>query len=361
MKILFVIQGLRSGGAERVMSLLCNSLSQRGHEVVLAITETMEDFAYEISPMVEIVDVTTKTGSVKKNRIKQIKNLRRLYKKRKPDVVVSFITRTNICAVLAGIGLRTPVILSERNNPAVDPASHSTRKLRDIVYPLADGYVFQTRFAKECFPEKIQNKSVVIFNPVSDTVTGVLPSVRQKRIIAVGRLEDQKNIPMMIRALARVLPQYQEYYADIFGTGSLEGLLQTKIDEIDLQNRIHLRGFTSKAIQEMADSEIYVMTSNFEGMPNALMEAMCVGCACISTDAPAYGARELIVDGENGFLIPVNDEEALVEKLNTLLSERTMVENFGKKAKEVYINFNTEAIVNQWLAYIERVRGVKHE
>lgn len=357
MTILFVIQGIRSGGAERVMSLLCNNLSQRGNKIILAITETMEEFAYQVSPLVNVVDATARTGNAKRSRVKQIRNLRKLYKERKPDVVVSFITRTNICAIVAGVGLKTPIIISERNNPMVDPASKSTRMLRDVVYPLADGFVFQTQYARECFSASIQRKSVVIFNPVSEAVAGVNTSDRQKRIIAVGRLESQKNVSMMIRALARVLPKHHEYHVDIFGTGGLAEQLQNEIDNLGMQERICLRGFTANSIQEMAASEVYLMTSNFEGMPNALMEAMCVGCACISTDAPAYGARELIKDVENGFLIPVKDEEALVEKLNVLLSDPIMVQSFSQKSKEVYANFNTEAIVDQWLAYIERVRG----
>lgn len=361
MTILFVIQGMRSGGAERVMSLLCNNISQRGNKVILAITETMEDFAYQVSSSVDVIDVTAKTGNAQKTRMKQIQNLRKLYKERKPDVVVSFITRTNICAVIAGLGLNIPIIVSERNNPKVDPASKATRKLRDIVYPFADGFVFQTQFAKDCFPYGIQRRATVIFNPVSDVVTEVSASKRHKRIIAVGRLEPQKNYTMMLRGLAKVLPKHPGYYVDIWGTGGLSKQLQNDIDNLGMQKRINLRGFTTNSIQEMADSEVYLMTSNFEGMPNALMEAMCVGCACISTDAPAYGARELINDGENGFLIPVNDEVALVEKLDAILSNPTMIQEFSQKAKDVYIKFNTEAIVDQWLTYIERIRGGKHK
>lgn len=357
MTILFVMQGMRSGGAERVMSLLCNNLSQRREKVILAITETMDDFAYKVSSSVEIVDITARAGNVKKARIKQIRNLRKLYKERKPDVVVSFITRINICAIIAGLGIKIPIIISERNNPMVDPASKSTRKLRDIVYPFANGYVFQTEFAKECFSERIQKESEVIFNPVSDTVVEVDAASRKKRIIAVGRLEPQKNYSMMLQSLAKVLPKYPDYYVDIFGIGGLAKQLQKEIDTLGMQERIYLRGFTANVIQELADSEVYLMTSNFEGMPNALMEAMCVGCACISTDAPAYGARELIKDGENGFLVPVNDESALTKKLDILLSSPEMIQNFGQIAKKVYANFKTETIVDQWLAYIERVRG----
>ena len=316
----------------------------------------MEQFAYSLSPKIEIVDVTNQAGSVVGSRMKQILGLRKLYRQQKPDVVVSFITRTNICAILAGIGVDVPVIVSERNNPMVDPASRSTRKLRNLVYPLADGFVFQTKFAKECFPASIQNRSAVIFNPVSNSVMDTSAVVKRKRIIAVGRLEPQKNYSMMLRALARILPKYPKYCVDIFGLGGLFQKIQSEIDEMGMSGRVVLRGFSSRTIAEMAESEIYLMTSDFEGMPNALMEAMCVGCACISTDAPAYGARELIRDGDNGFLIPVNDEQALCRKLESLLSNPLKIKEFGEKAREVYSCFNVEAVVDQWLAYVESVR-----
>lgn len=357
MRLLFVIQGMRSGGAERVMSLLCSKATEKGHKVYLAITETMKDFAYELLPDVEIIDATSKENNVGTSRWAQIKALRAIYMDKKPDAVISFITRTNICAVLAGVFLDVPIVVSERNNPMVDPASKRTRMLRDLVYPLADGYVFQTQYAKECFSMKIQNRSVVIFNPVSDVVQNELNRAKDKRVIAVGRLEPQKNYSMMIQALSKVLPNHSAYHVDIFGTGGLHEQLQQEIDEVGMNDRIVMRGYTNQSIAEMARSEVFLMTSDFEGMPNALMEAMCVGCACISTDSPAYGARELIKDGENGYLIPVGDEMTLVERLEKILGDPVRLQEFGKRAKAVYYKFNADAIVDSWLAYIEQVRS----
>lgn len=355
MKIVCFIQGLKSGGAERVMSVLCNSMADKGHEVVLGITEKMDDIAYSISEKVQIKDITVGSGSVVTRRFRSIKNMRRLMRAEKPDVVISFITRTNVYAILASRFLNVPVIVSERNDPRVDPKGKIMRVARKLIYPFANGIVFQTSYAKDCFCKRIRKKSTVIFNPVSDEVLAIdIDKPRDKKIITVCRLEPQKNVEMLIDAY-NGLSRECGYDLEIYGVGNLHEKLDNKIKSMGLESKVRLMGYTPKAIEEMARSEIFVLPSNYEGMPNALIEAMCVGCVCIATDAPAYGAREFIISEKNGILIEVGDTKGLTSALQRVMSDEKLRKEFGENAKEVYKNVATDKIVYRWLEYIDRV------
>lgn len=355
MKIVFFIQGMKSGGAERVMSVLCNSMADKGHKVVLGITETMDDMAYPISEKVDVKDIIPGKGSVIARRMSSIRNMRRLIKSENPDVVISFITRTNLCVIMASRFLKVPVIISERNDPRVDPKSMSTRLARKLLYPLSKGWVFQTGYAKEYFGKRIKQKSEVIFNPVSDEVlkcNKALP--RNKTIVTVCRLEPQKNVNMLIDAFDRISNDC-DYNLEIYGTGSLHDLLDDKIKHMGLENRVKLMGYTSRAIEVMAQAEIFVLSSDYEGMPNSLIEAMCVGCACIATDAPAYGAREFINDGKNGILVKVGDTQGLASAMKRVIDDENLRKEFHQNAKEVYKNVASDKIVYRWLEYIDRI------
>lgn len=357
MKVLFLIQGLRSGGAERVASVLCNAMTERGIDVTLGLTEQTDNIAYDINERIELLDLSCHTGSAIKNRLLSIRKLRSLYKERKPDLVISFITRTNLCAILAGLGMGVPVIVSERNDPAVDPRSRSTRFLRSLLYPLASGLVFQTSYAQNYFGQSVQKKSTVIFNPISDDVLKVdRDGLREKKIILVGRLNKQKNISMLIQAFSRIHQNFPDYHVEIYGEGEERDSLQDEINGLQLAEKIHLMGFTKNIIPILASTEIFVLCSDYEGMPNALMEAMCAGCACISTDAPAYGARELVEHGVNGLLVGVGDVDALAKALSRMLIDDEARLLMAKMARNVQQRLDTEEILDQWLGFMASVK-----
>ena len=355
MKLLFVIQGLHSGGAERVMSVLCNTFADQGISVILALTEQNDNFAYEINSAVRIVDVTSTGGTALVSyRSDNIRKLRTLYQTEKPDAVISFITRTNICAILAGLGLNIPIIISERNNPVVDPRSRKTRLLRDLLYPLAAGCVFQTEFAMNCFPSKVKRSSEVIFNPVSADIKEIdLNQPRGKKIVSICRLNKQKNIPLLIRSFANIHNKFPGYCMEIYGEGEERKHLEEMINHLGISEKCRLMGHTSHPMEILARSQIFALSSDYEGMPNALIEAMCAGCACVSTDSPAYGARDLIHNQENGLLVSVGDEQEFTEALESLLLDNEKREQFGIKARDVIKKVDTDVITEKWLAFIK--------
>lgn len=353
MKILFFIQGMKGGGAERVMSILCNTFSENGHKVILGITETMDDMAYELRDAVTIRDLTISGGNVIVRRLKSLRKMRSLIKEEKPDVVISFITRTNIIAIVAGAFLKIPVIISERNDPGLDPRSKATRFIRNIVYPFCDGCVFQTEYAREYFKGRLKKKSEIIPNPVTAEVLKWNEVKKAKRIVAACRLEPQKNIDMLLRAFSKVAKENEEYILEIYGKGSLEEHFRELISELGIEHRARLMGHSSDIIRIMSESEIFVLSSDYEGMPNSLIEAMCVGCACIATDAPAYGARQFISNGENGLLVRVRDEDGMASALKRLVTEYELRQKLGDNARLVQEMVDVSVIADSWLNYIE--------
>lgn len=355
MKLLFVIQGLRSGGAERVMSALCNTFACQGIDVILALTEQSDSFAYEIDQAVKIEDITSIDGSgLINSRYKNIRELRRLYKEEKPDAVISFITRTNICAIIAGLGLNIPIIISERNNPVVDPSSRKTRLLRDLLYPLASGCVFQTEFAMNFFPEKVKRKSKVIFNPVSADIKALdLNQSREKKIVSICRLNKQKNLPLLIHSFANIHNKFSDYCLEIYGEGEEKNNLEELIVHLGINKKCHLMGHTGNPMGVLAKSQIFALSSDYEGMSNALIEAMCAGCACVSTDSPAYGARDLIENQENGLLVPVGNEREFTIALESLMTDSEKRERFGINARKLIKKVDLSLITEEWLTFIK--------
>lgn len=356
MKIMFFIQGMKSGGAERVVSVLCNGLADKGHQVVLGLTETTETVAYSLHEKLVIKDVTSKKGNVFRRRLLGIKKMRRLIKEERPDVVISFITRTNIYAIIAAMGTRVPVIISERNDPARDPKSRFTKALRNIVYPLCDGCVFQTGYAREYFGKRLATKSVVIPNPVSgEVVVKGNNERREKRVVCACRLEPQKNVDMLIEAFCLAIKEDKEYRLEVYGTGSLKDSLTTKIKKLKLEDKVVLKGYAANVIEIMSQSEIFALSSDYEGMPNALIEAMCVGCACVATDSPAFGAREFIINGENGILVRVGDAKAMAEALKRMMSDNDFRRKCGSNAQKVYERVEANTIIDLWIEYINNI------
>ena len=355
MKLIFIIQGMQSGGAERVMSILCNTYVRQGHSIILGLTENAQKSVYELDSRIKLVDLTDSTCNkrVSSKRFRSILQMKKLFQTEKPDVVISFITRTNICAVIAGRLSGIPVIISERNDPAVDPKSKTTRTLRDIIYPFANGCVFQTEYALNYFKKSVKNRGKVIFNPVSTDMYSVdNKKKRNKRIVALCRLNSQKNLPMLINAFKKADEMFPGYCLEIYGEGEEQESLKSIINKLKLQNKIILKGHTSQPLQILAESEIFALSSNYEGMPNSLIEAMCMGCACVATDSPAYGARELIKDGKNGLLVKVGDESAFAEALYLLMKDDNKRKELSRCALLVEKRVNADNITSQWMDFI---------
>jgi glycosyltransferase involved in cell wall biosynthesis len=356
MKILFVIGDLKYGGAERVVTNLVNSLCEYEHNIyVLVFNDGETD--YKISNKAKIIIANKNTRNKFTTFFSTIKYIRRLLKEVKTDVVVSFLSDNNIYTLISSLGLKKKIIISERNDPHKTPSQWYYRFLRKIMYPLSNGFVFQTDDAKKYFPKKIQNKSVIIENPVALHSKDFkdIYNDSPRNIVTVGRLSKQKNQLMLINVFSRLIKLYPEISLTIYGVGELKNQLKAAIHENNLKSKIILMGKERDLISKLKDYDLFVLNSNFEGIPNALLEAMSVGLPCISTDCPIGGPRSLIDDQINGILIPVQDEDKLFEAIKKVIDTKNLAQNLGTEAKKVNIKYNIEKITFKWLEYIESI------
>lgn len=363
MRIVCYVSSLSGGGAERVMSVLANGLSDRGHDVIL-VTEYSTPNEYALLPGVKR-RLLSNAGKPLETRgvlnvIKRTLRLRKLCHASGADILVSFIWRTNAKAILATRFLKTKNLVSVRNDPRVAYGGKVGAALAKFLYSMADGCVFQTKEARAWFPANIQEKSRIILNPISDAFYDILPvPMQEKRIVTCGRLAKQKRFDLLIDAFHKVCDEFPEYKLEIYGVGALQETLQAQIDKLGRQDRICLMGRSHDVPNTIKTASLFVLSSDYEGLPNALMEAMVLGLPVISTDCSGGGARALIDDGVDGLIVPCGDVDALAAAVRKSLSDLDAAKQRGEKAAEKAKSFSTENIVAQWEAYIAEIVNKK--
>lgn len=351
-KLIVSIATLGSGGAERVLSVLSSSLADSFGSVQYVLWEGGEPF-YPIDKRVKIVSLPEISGKLGRNR--QMTTFRRFIKQERPDLVLSFLTPYNMLVLLFTIGLKQKVVISERTDPKRLLAGGKVGLwLRDCLYRRAEGILTQTDYAKSCYDEKFAGKTKVIYNPVtmSDEQVGMaLRTPKEHVFVTAGRLEPVKDQTTMIGAFAQFHLSHPDYRLIIYGEGPMRESLQKVIEERGLQNAVTLAGRTNDLWNKIASAEAFLLTSEYEGMSNALIEAMCLGLPVISTKVA--GATDLVKDGENGFLIDVHDRDSLSERMNCLAEDAELRERMGDKASVVYDLVRQDKINEQWVDYLK--------
>lgn len=366
MRLALFLGLLHGGGAQRVACLLADDLAAAGHEVRLF----HHDFEPSPPPfpLSEAVDlrrlplnrpVGGKLAAMWR-LVRDARELRRNLKEYAPDVVVSFLVQANVLTVLASLGLGLPVVLTELCHPAHDSIGRGFGTLRRWAYPRADQVVVQTRDMERWFAERIPCRLRVIPNPVPrpKDLTARKGAGGRWRILAAARLTYQKNLDLLVRAFARVAAKHPDWDLVIYGQGEDWPLLEGLVAEKGLADRVSLPGWTSEFTQRLAESDIFVLSSRYEGLPMALAEAMALGLACVSTDCPS-GPADLIQAGVDGLLVPNEDEEALAEALDRLMSEPELRALLGAKAREVAQRFSRERVLAMWESCLDEALATK--
>lgn len=341
MKVAIQINGIAGGGSERFAVLLANGLSDQGYAVTL-LTGPRQPDEYEVRGTVNRVELFHGQKIPVSSLI-----LRHYLIGHQIDVCVAIGIVANLTAALANIMLKTRMILCERNAPKEDHLSWKSKLLRKLLYRRGDAFVFQTPDARAFYSESIQRKGVVIPNPVKEGLPR-RSGVARKEIVAVGRLRPQKNYPLLLKAFSKVYQKHSDYQLRIFGKGNglseLMGLAQT----LGINQAVTFEGFRTDVHQAMVDSDIYVMSSDFEGMPNALLEAMAMGFPVVSTDCPCGGPRMLIKDRENGLLTMVGDVDDLASAINLLIEEPDLKQTCASHALHLNEEYALREIIVKW-------------
>lgn len=358
MKILFNLGTLRKGGAERVVANLSNYLAENNNDVSIVISVEKQSY-YKLNNNVKLYGLDRKKASnnfLIKN-ISRLKRLNHIVRTIKPDIIISFLPEPSYRVLaLKLFNKKLKVIVSVRNDPKIEYKTKINRIVMKILYPLADGFVFQTKEAKEYFSKKIQQKSVIIPNPIDKKIIQrkVYTGKKEKKIVAVGRLVEQKNHELLINAFNLVKDQIPEYNLIIYGEGSLREKLQEQIERLNLKERVFLPGNVDNIADKIENASLFVLSSNYEGMPNALMEAMALGLICISTDCPCGGPRFLIENNVNGYLINVGKEKELANKIKEIIVDKKQeeLEEVSNNARKKMLQMSEEKIGEIWFKYI---------
>lgn len=353
MKIMTVGYLHGSGGAERQIILLSNQLVGLGHDVTLCVLNENKS-PYTIDEKVRMIDLCNEEGTGRLRIWRRYKAFRRAVKKVRPDVIVNYNLQSAYFCLGISKKARGKVVYSERGDPYDKEYSGLLGKIRDLTVAHMDGLVFQSEGARDFFPNKVKEKSVVIHNSVNVPQEKYpMPAVREKRIINVGRLHPQKNQKLLIDAFAKIAPDFPEYNVDIYGDGQLRDELQQQIDSLNLHGRIRLNASRKDIFDCIYKASLFVLTSDYEGMPNALMEAMALGLPCISTDCRPGGARTLIEQGVNGYIVHCGDKDALAQVMKQLLNASEVSERMSCEARKLGISHSNESIFNKWDSFIK--------
>lgn len=356
MKILFYISTICNGGAARVMTNIANELSMNGHDCTLA-TTFKADEEYALGDRVKRVyfyDEKPSGGWLIKN-YKIVKKLRGLVLICHPDILVSFLAEPCFRAAIATIRTNTKTVLSVRNDPNWEFKGLGRALLAKYLFRRVDGVVFQTEDAKSWFPKSIQKKGRIIFNAVKSDFYNVILPEYQSGIVATGRLSKQKNHALLIKAFARIADSISDNLT-IYGAGNSTHLYELA-NNLGVGHRVFLPGQTMDVINSIKNAKLYVMSSDFEGMPNALMEAMAMGLPCISTDCPCGGPRVLFKGSIQHYLTPVNDVDTLSERMLELLQNDELRKSHGKQCKEAAYDFMPEVINREWEDYLNYINN----
>lgn len=354
MKIAFFIEHIAGGGAERVLTNLANLFAEHGHDCIM-ITTLRRDDEYCLCSRVRryVTEPKGYHGNRYVGTLRRLRALRTVLRRERPEFLISFLNSALYHGVLTTRGLCTKSVISVRNDPNFDYPNLLSRTLAKFLLALSEGAVFQTIDAQKWFPLSLQRKSTIIYNPIGQDFYRVKYSPQDKSVVAVGRLSSQKNYKFLIGAFAKFYQSHHDWVLRIYGAGEQRNILQGMIDKLNLSEVITLCGRAADVPSVVSKSAIYVMTSDFEGAPNALMEAMAVGMPCISSDCPCGGPRMLIVDGENGFLYRVGDEADFIGKLTLLADDERTRLRVSREAKIKAEDFTAERVYEAWYDYLK--------
>lgn len=351
--IAFVLPGLRAGGSEHIVSLLCNHFSRSGWTVSLfAFEDAGASPYYPHDPAVSVRQLGHPVGRLPVLQaavtvINRVRALRRALASARPDLVVSFLTRTNVVSVLAARPLRIPVIVSERNNPAMQHPGAFWSALRRYAYARAHGLVTMTEGAMKYFPKVMRRRQWVIPNPTYAPVGMDGPRPCGRQIVAVGRLVPQKGFDLLLEAFARAAPRIPGWSLVIWGEGPERARLEAQRDALGLGDRVAMPGVTQEHGAWLREADIFVLSSRFEGWGIVVGEAMAAGIPTISFDC-RWGPGEMISDGISGLLVPDCDVPALGEAIAALCADPEQRRRLSEAARISSQRFTIDRILIEW-------------
>ena len=394
-KVIMVMPHMVGGGAERVAAQIMNKLNERGYDTrfILTSAKKNEVVRSDLNEKTELILLTEEmkaetTGqkldhlperaystilgklyekqnkyvpaSIGKATIdwqyhREIKWLRS-YLKQNPDMTVIVFLQPSIPMVLlAAQGLPNKVIISERADPNRLMKKRYGKPFIEKYYTRADAAVFQTEDAKSVYPEAISKKGTVIFNPLKDNLPQPYHGERNKNITTFCRISNQKNLPLLVEAFSQVHSKHPEYTLRIIGDAPNEEgrevlqAIDQQLDKLNLKESVKLEPFMKNVHEAVIKDCMYVNSSDYEGISNAMLEAMAIGMPVVCTDCPIGGAKATITDGENGLLVPIQNAEALASAMNRMIEDNELADKLSHNASQIREELSLDKITEKWM------------
>ena len=277
--------------------------------------------------------------------------LRRTIRKIKPDAVLSFLTQTNILTVLATRGLATHTAISERNDPRLQRHRPRVEFMRRVVYPWADVVTANSKGALDALQAFVpEEKLAFLPNPLAEQPSSETFAFTAPTVITVGRLVEQKGIDVLLAAWAKVAASLPGWRLALVGDGPLADELKEQAGKLGVEDSVDWVGHVSDPFPLLRGAKLFVMTSRFEGTPNALLEAMACGLPAVVSDA-SPGPCELIGTDESraGLIVPVEDANATADAILRLARDDTLRRRFGLAARERVRAHDADHAIDVWL------------
>ncbi len=358
--ILFFTLYMSVGGAEKVIANLVNSYVKKGIDCTI-VTLIKSECIYNIDARVNIVSLSESKYLKRSNYIHLFKKLRKLVKRLNPDIIVGMPEEVIIKAIPFLLGLDIPIVVSERNNPYVMPKSKITRVMRRIFYPFVDGFIFQTEGAANFFSKSIKKRSKIIQNPLdADRLPPIYEGERKKEVIHIGRFQPQKNHELLIRAFSDFYKLHSDYKLIMYGNGESRQKLEELASKLLPKEAYSFNSARNDVWNVVNSASMFVLSSDYEGLPNVLIEAMALSIPVISTDCPSGGPRSLITNKENGILVSVNNKEELSNAMCRLAENPKFAAELGKNSMKIRDQLELEKITEQWRCFLNDIYKKGH-
>ncbi|MDU2117881.1 MAG: glycosyltransferase [Veillonella sp.] len=323
-EIIIVTISLGNDGAERILTELARQWVHDGHHItVIQTSPNRYGNEYALEEGIEQIEIHTTSSNKVIRFMQEIKELIKILKTRPNATCLSFLSASSFILAISSWFIKNRIVFSERNNPRKVPIGWHQQALRNFAFRFADALVFQTEDARSYFPKSVQNRGVIIPNPINGKLPPPIEGEREKTIVTACRLHPQKNLPM--------------------------DELRAQIKSLNLENRILLPGFASNILEKVAPCSMFVSSSDFEGISNSMLEALGMGLPVVVTDCPVGGARMVIKSGENGILVPVGDTQAMYEAMRSVLKDPALAAKLSQNAIKVRDEFPLWKIAKRWL------------
>lgn len=364
MRLTLVANNLGQGGAERILTRMANYWSERGHAVTLITLDSGAPDFYAVQAERIPLRLTWHSSGLPAglvNNVRRMRAIRAALSSSRPDVIISFLDVVNLLVLASSRGLGVPVVVSERNDPTAHNELDRLRKLlRPIFYRRADAVVVQTNAVAEWARGFLPSSRVFripnpVYPPPSVQDGDFVPQARPV-VTGLGRLHGQKGFDLLMRAFAACAESRPGWRLAILGEGSERDRLERLAVELGIHERLAMPGTVRHPVAALQRSDLFVLSSRYEGFPNALLEAMSCGLPVISFDCPS-GPSEIVRHGVDGLLVPREDWRALAEAMGSLMDDAAERRRLGANALDVKDRFAIDAVMAMWHSVVERVTG----